>query len=266
MKQISPFFWKRLRYFLSRVLGTRLQKAKGIYFVQINGKRFKRMTYCDSFQTSMLEQHLHCFVDTPYFPSIATRYEHELWLTFVEGKIVEKVDESFLLKFVDFYATLYAKGPKLLETKETMFPQQLHQDLKFLGQVGVLSAEEESALDLCAQQLVPQHVWVGYDFTDPVLKNFVLATPGLQLCAVDVEGLAHHQLIGMGLGKAFALWGKEHQDHILTQLLKRNVPDFVSYFPFIELSFLAKWTKRSFFEHKWKFVNAKVFEKFHNVQ
>lgn len=264
-KQTSPFFWKRVKYFLSRLFGTRLQKAKGIYFVQMNGQWFKRLTYCDSYQVSVLEQNLKAFCDTSYFPSLATSYESELWVTFVEGEMVRNVDDVFLEKFVDFYATLYAKAPKLIVADETLFPQQLQQDLAFLGQVGVLSAQEVQTLSSCAQKLAPEKLWIGFDYTDPVLKNFVLTQPNLQLCAVDVEGLAQNQLIGMGLGKAFALWGKDHRKHILDRLGKQNIPDFVSYYPFIELGFLAKWVKRSFFEQKWRFVNPKVFEKFHQV-
>ncbi len=264
-KQTSPFFWKRLRFFLSRLFGTRLQKSKGLYFVQLNGKRFKRLTYCDSYQASRIEENLTHFLDTSWFPDLATVYEHEIWVQFVEGETIKEVNEDFLGQFVKFYAAIYTKDPKWLKTEETLFPSRLQQDLHFLGQVGVLGSKEANKLSEVATHLVPEKVWIGFDYTDPVLKNFVLTREERRLCAIDVEGLARDQLIGMGLGKAFALWVGPYREFVLDELRRRDTPDILSYFPFVELCFLAKWVKRSFFEHKWKFVNPKVFEKFYNL-
>jgi hypothetical protein len=72
-RQRSPFLLKRVRYFLSRLFGTRLQKAKSLHFVTVNGKQFKRLVLCDSYLASEIEQHLETFRGSEHFPPLVTR-------------------------------------------------------------------------------------------------------------------------------------------------------------------------------------------------
>ncbi len=121
IRQSSPFFLKRVKYFLSRLFGTRLQKAKGIHFVTVNGHRFKRLILCDSFLATEIEQHLEGFRESGYFPPLVARYEHEIWLEYVEGIPVRSVDEDLVLKIAEFYATVYGKNPILMNTISRLF-------------------------------------------------------------------------------------------------------------------------------------------------
>lgn len=262
IRQSSPFFLKRVKYILSRLTGTRLQKAKSMHFVRMNGHCFKRLILCDSFLASEIEQHLDCFADSGFFPPLVTRYEHEIWLEYVEGVTIQSVDEQCVLKVAEFYATVYGTNPTLLNTKHSPFPDRLLQDLRFLHQVGVLTQDSHLNLQSAVHDLTPEHVWVGYDYTDPVLKNFILRTENGRICVVDVDGLAGNQLLGIGVAKACVRWLGPYQSLFFSSLASQGAPDFQKYFSFVELCFIAKWTKRAFLEHDWKVIDSTLFERF----
>jgi hypothetical protein len=261
-QQSSPFFLKRIKYFLSRSFGTRLQKAKSIHFVTVNGHRYKRLLLCDSFLASEIERYLENFTQSGYFPPIVARYEHEIWLEFVEGISIKSVDEQFVVKIAEFYATVYGNKPALLEVKKSLFPDRLLQDLRFLHQIGVLTQASYQDLQDAVPGLIPEEVWVGFDYTDPVLKNFILRPETGQICVVDIDGLAENQLLGIGVAKACVRWLGPYRSLFFSTLAKQGAPDIQKYFSFVELCFLAKWTKRAFLEHDWKVIQPTLFERF----
>jgi hypothetical protein len=266
IKQNSPFFLKRVKYFLSRLFGTRLQKAKGIHFVKVNGHQFKRLILCDSFLASEIEQNLETFSGNGYFPPLVARYEHELWLEYVEGVPIRSVDEEFVLKIAEFYATVYGKSPILLNSIQSPFPNRLFQDLRFLRQINVLTQDSYRDLQSAAQDLIPEKVWVGHEYTDPVLKNFILRKENGQICVVDVDGLAGNQLLGTGVAKACVRWLGPYRSLFFSSLANQGAPDFQTYFSFVELYFLVKWMKRAFLEHDWKVIEPALFERFRHPQ
>jgi len=263
--QSSPYLLKRVRYFMSHLLGTRLQRSHKLYFVTLNGQRFKRLILSDSSLASGIENNLESFGPTAPFPPLVACYEREIWLEFIDGSPIQTADEQLVRKVADFYATVYARRPHQLDIGESPFLHRLHQDLRFLNQVGVLTDSLYQDLMATAGRLTPQKVWVGFDYTDPVLKNFVISRPGGRLYAVDVGGLADNQLIGMGVAKACRRWLGPFREVFFECLVREGVPNFQTYFPFVELSALAKSTKWSFFEKKWKAVKPVLFERFRHL-
>jgi len=260
--QKSPFLLKRFGYLLSRLYGTRLQKDKSLHYVTINGQRFKRIVLCDSYLASQIERALEYFSDCGYFPQVITRYERELWVEFVVGERAHTVDEGFVEKMALFYATLYTKGPRSVNAVESGFPQRLHRDLHFLHQIALLDDRSYQDLDAAANTLTPKKLWLGFDYTDPVLKNFVVRPEHKTICAIDVDGLSGDQLIGMGVMKACVRWLTPFEGLFFERLVQQRVPDFQTYLPFIKLCFLAKWTKQFFFERKWKAMDPRLFDEF----
>ena len=129
-----------------------------------------------------------------------------------------------------------------------MFSENLHRDL-----------------DAVANRMTPKTLWMGFDYSDPVLKNFVILKDSGKVCAIDVEGLADNQLLGMGIAKACLRWLDPYRDLFFEHLGRPHVPDFRKDFPFIELCFLAKWTKRAFFEQKLKIIDPNLFERFRHL-
>ena len=69
-------------------------------------------------------------------------------------------------------------------------------------------------------------------------------------------------LLGWGAAKASARWLGDHRADLLLRLKELGVPDFASYFDFVELSFRAFWQKSSFLEKKRHFVDPAIFAPF----
>ena len=117
-----------------------------------------------------------------------------------------------------------------------------------------------NALDGCevrslcdaARALEPPTLWVGFDYTDPVLKNFVLAPPEPRLYAIDVESLESDQLVGTGIAKALVRWLDDpEREEILTRAAA-PVPGMREAFPYVRLCFEAHYAVRMYLEQKWK--------------
>ena len=266
IQQSYPFFLKRVKYFLSRLFGTRLQKAKGIHFVTVNGSQFKRLILCDSFLATEIEQHLERFRDSGFFPPFVGRYEHEIWLEYVEGVQIRNVDEDVVLKIAEFYATVYRKTPELVNATQSPFPGRLLQDLRFLSKIDVFTQDVYRDLQSAVQELMPEQLWVGHEYTDPVLKNFILRKENGRICVVDVDGLAGSQLLGIGVAKACVRWLGPYRDLFFSSLANQGAPDFQKYFSFVELCFLAKWMKRAFLEQDWKVIDPTLFGRFRHPE
>jgi hypothetical protein len=145
---------------------------------------------------------------------------------------------------------------------QSPFPGRLYQDLHFLRQINVLTQDSYQDLQAAAHDLIPEKVWVGHEYTDPVLKNFIARKENGRICVVDVDGLAGNQLLGIGVAKACVRWLGPYRSLFFSSLAKQGAPDFQKYFSFVELCFLAKWMKRAFLEHDWKVMDSTLFERF----
>lgn len=255
---------RRATTLLKRLFGTQLLKSQDLRFVTINGQRFKRLILRDSFQAAEIERRLESFGANNYFPELVTRSENEVWVQFVDGQRLAEVDEPALAKLADFYAAVYSRRPRQVALADRPYVRRIDQNLRFLNQVGVLSDTTRRDLEAVARRLAPERVWIGFDYLDPVLKNFVIRNDG-QLCAVDVESLFDEQLIGTGVAKACVHWLEPFRDDVLARLAGAGAPDFQSYFGFVELAFVARWTKTKFLARKQKFVDAGLFERFRDL-
>ncbi len=228
--------------------------------------RYKRLILCDSFLANEIAGNLEHFRQAGFFPDLVAQYEQELWLEFVEGEKVRSVNESLVQNIAEFYATVYGKNPIFLDTEDTQFVERLLRDLRFLHSIGVLTQDAFQDIQAVVPELTPTHVWVGYDYTDPVLKNFIVRSDNGRLCVIDVDGIAGNQLLGMGVAKACFRWIGPHRSLFFSSLAQHGAPDIGQYFSFVELCFLGKWTKRAFLEHDWNVIDAALFERFRKVK
>lgn len=266
MRQESHYsLRKRARFILSRLFGTRLQDTKNLYFVTMNGRRFKRLILRDSYLASEIERSLERFGASEHFPPLVIRYENEIWVEFVRGTSIQKADERIVEMMADFFATVYTRRPQQVEAIEAPYLWRLQQDLCFLNQVGVLADGAYRELDAAAERLIPKQVWVGFDYTDAKLDNFVITEETQQVCAVDVESLRDNQLMGIGVAKACVRWLEPFRKVFFDHLARKGVPAFQPYFPFVELCVLANWATRGFFEKKWRFVDPTRFDRFRHL-
>jgi len=263
IKQRSATSWlRRLRYRLSRLAGARLQKSQRIYVVEINGHRFKRTIQPDSYTAECIERSLEAFAESDRLPGVAIQYERELWVEFIDGERLKSADGEVVRAVAELFSILHRNNPRLVATDETRFGTRLRRSLRFLHRVGVLNADVYADLREAAQRLQPTSVWVGYEYTDAILKNFIVAADDGRTCAIDVESLAADELIGMGYAKASQFWLGEYKAEFLEHLSGHGGPDFRPYLPFVELYFLSQWMQRAFIEQKWRFVDASRFEPF----
>jgi hypothetical protein len=229
--------------------------------VEVGETRCKRIVFADSHHASTLAGRLQTFAREAIYPGLILERERELWVEFVEGERARRVDDALLDGVAGLLATLMKRAPRRVPLRETPFLPDLERDLAFLTRAGVLDARSGDALASRARELAPAFVWVGYDCTDAILKNFVW-TPEGRLRAVDVESLGADQLLGVGAAKAATRWLGEHREEFLQRLKGLGVPEFESYFPFVELSFRAFWQKSSLLEGKRRFVDPGIFARF----
>jgi hypothetical protein len=266
-KQEHPYSpIKRLRYFLSRAGGTRLQKSQNLRFVTFNGQRFKRLILRDSFLAAEIERNLLRFGPSRRIPPFVIRYEHEIWVEYVDGARLTQPDAAAATDLAAFYAEVNARLARRLPLEETRFHGCLQLDLRFLHKVGMLDDAACREILETAERLKPAEVWVGFDYTDPVMKNFVRRADDGAICAVDVESLEYDQLIGTGAAKACLRWMEPHRHSFLTAYGRTDAPDFRPYFDYVELCFLVGYKKLMFMERKWKYLDPGVFERFRRAQ
>lgn len=252
---------RRLRDAVRGGLVRRPPRSQRVYVVTINGRRYKRVVLPDAHHASQVASRLREFGPAQIYPSLILEREREVWVEFVEGERPPAGTPEVVDGVADLLAVLLRRAPRRQPLEETSFLHDVCVDLRFLGEVGVLSPDAADALRERAVALAPEAVWVGYDCTDTILKNFV-RTPEGRIRAVDVESLGADQLLGSGVAKACLRWLGPERGRFLDRLRAAGAPDFTGYLPFVELCFLAFWTKSSFLEGKSRFVDPALFERF----
>ncbi|MFW5815622.1 MAG: hypothetical protein ACOCVP_02080 [Wenzhouxiangella sp.] len=236
-------------------------KSQRAFFVTLNGHRYKRVVCGDSVQAAAVAAALEDCRDVVGLPEVVLAQENEVWVRFVEGRRVEAGTESDWLALNDFFAALYAKEPRLVDLAETRLHPRLLVDLDFLRDSGVLDESRHTTLCGRAEQLRPARLWLGYDYLDPVLKNFVINDQGL--FAVDIESLEAGVALGTGIAKSGLHWLGADRQRFLERLCRQpGVPDLKAQLGYVELCLLAAWTKRKLLTGKWSRVRSQPFDRF----
>lgn len=260
IRQRSLHGWpRRLRAALGPLAG--LPRSQRVYLVTLGDWRCKRIVFADSQPAAAIAQRLQTFASDAVYPGLLLERERELWVEYIEGERVERVDDALLADLARLLGVLMKRDPRRVPLRETPWLANLELDLAFLAGVGVLDAAVSHRLAAGARERAPRHVWVGYDCSDAILKNFVWQRGG-GLRAVDVESLGAGQLLGSSAAKAATRWLGPRRAEFLSQLRAIGVPDFESYFDFVELCFRAFWQKSSYLERKRRFLDPRLFEPF----
>ena len=265
-----PRFRQSSLHSLGRRLGMRLRRhwlgrfvpEKRVRLIEIGGARFKRLTLPDAWTAAQLARSLERFRSHQLFPAVIAQSANELLLEYVEGSsIAEPLDEAGCDQLAGFFAVLYAQGRQAIETRAAGITHALRLDLAFLGQVGVLDAAALLELEHAAEALAPAQIYLGYDYLDPIARNFVI-TPAGRLVAVDVEELMPGQLLGSGVAKAVLRTPGARRERLLAGIRRTAGLDLAPVMPFVELAFLAGWTKRALLKGRAKLVSPELFEPF----
>lgn len=220
-----------------------LRKSQRRRFVRVNGQICKRLLLHDSHLAAEIERNLEAFGPSVMFPPLITRFENEIWVEFIPGEKLTRSDDRVVAAMAGFYSALYARAPRQVALAETPYADRVQRDLRFLHRAGLIDEATWRDLAAAAEALAPPRLWLGFDYVDPVLKNFIWRADSGRLCAVDVESLVCDQPLGTGIAKAAVHWLDPAQRAGLLARLDPAVPDFRADLPFVELAFLARWTK-----------------------
>jgi hypothetical protein len=265
-----PRFRQRSLHTLGRRVGMTLRRhlfgrfvpEKQVRLIQIGGARCKRLTLPDTWTATQMARSLERFRAHPVFPALLAQSANELLLEFVEGRpIAEPLDDATCDQLAEFFAVLYAQDRHAIEPRGAGFVAALQQDLAFLGRVGVLEPAALPELARAAEALVPAQVYVGHDYLDPIARNFVV-TPAGRLVAIDVEDLLPNQLLGSGVAKAVLRTPGAQRERLLAGIRRTAGLDLAPVMPFVELAFLAGWTKRALLKGRARLVRPELFEPF----
>lgn len=232
----------------------------------MNGHRYKRVILRDSYLAAEIARSLRSFGETPLIPTLVMHQENELWVEFVEGSALAASDPGAVSMLAAFYAEVYGRAPRRVSVAGASFHRSFLRDLHFLHRVGVLSDACHGDLVTVVERLAPEQAWVGFDYKDPLLKNFVVRNDDGGLCAVDVESLTPDTLMGTGVAKALDRWLEPQREAFFAELRQHTAPDFAVYFPYVELFFTAHWTKRACFVGRSSYLDPKRFERFRQLR
>ena len=186
---------RRLRFALQRWFTNRPTGTQRIYRVDVDGRTAKRIVFPDSYEAARVARSLQVFGPSGIVPAVLLQRERDLWLEFDEGQPLnelDSLDEITLERLVEVFATLYSREPRLVALDRTSFAHALSTDLEFLRDVGVLSSGVRGLLAEFTERKAPKEVWVGYDCTDAILKNFVREPSG-RVRLIDAETVAAGQ-------------------------------------------------------------------------
>jgi hypothetical protein len=236
-------------------------KTQDAYFVTINGHRYKRVVFGDSHQAAAVADALESYRRCVGLPELILSQENEVWVRFVEGRKPDPEQAEDWLALNDFFAALYAADHYQIDLDSTPLHERLLVDLAFLRDCGIFDGEQHARLADCAERLKPEQIWLGADYVDPVLKNFVVNDRGLFV--IDIESLHCGVMLGTGVAKSSLHWlGRDSQAFFERLLDHKGVPDLRPQKDYVELSFLSGWTKRKLLTGKWSRVQTKRFERF----
>lgn len=252
---------RRLLNWLRARLRHGVGKSQQAFFVTINGHSYKRVVFGDSLEASAVAGALEACRDCVGLPELVLIQESEVWVRFVDGRKLDPASQSDRHALMDFFAALYAKDPELVDLAETTLHPRLLIDLGFLRDSGVLDEVRYAMLRERAGQLRPERLWLGYDYVDPVLKNFVINDQGL--FAVDIESLQKGVALGTGIAKSGLHWLSDDRQGFLERICAQpGVPDLAAQQAYVELCLVAGWTKRKLLTGKWSRARAGHFDRF----
>ena len=254
---------RRTLYGLRNLLFGGVGKGQAVYFVDYRGWRYKRIVFGDSRQAEVVATALSTVAAVDAFPRLVLWHEREIWVEFVTGRKIDVSDAEDITRLSTFFARLYQDTPIAAAVND--LDRRLQIDLWFLERAEVLSTAEVETLRATAQRLLPEQVLRGFDYTDPVAKNFIVADSGAAgggLKAIDVESLQMQQPLGTGIAKAALHWPDFDTSAFVDQVVAAGAPDFKPQYAYVELCLLAGWTKRKLLTGKRRYVQPERFAKF----
>lgn len=264
MDEIEPFRHRpllsrrrRLRLRL-RALRNFLTPSHRVRLVEIGGYRCKRVSFRDSWLAERTARNLERFSGTKLFPQLILHFENELFVEFVDGTAIQTFGEEHLPPLVSFFTALYSTDAKARPGHGSNLLTTTHRDLDFLRDVDALPRELVRDVKERAAALLPDTLFFGYDYEDALARNFI-STPSGEFVGVDVEALRDDRLLGGGVAKTLMRGSLDLRRAIYRHFEVAGLPHIAKTLPFVEIAFLANWTKRSFLKRRARNIDPQHF-------
>lgn len=230
-------------------------KRQRVYFVSINGHRYKRVVLGDSFEAMRVATAMATAPGRDHFPALIHRHENELLLAFVEGRPFDPSSSDDRAALAAFFAALYRQPRATLALDGPR--ERLAVDARFLCDAGLIDGGMRDRVLDRAAALEPAELIVGLDYVDAVAKNFVLA--GKQLKAIDVESLRHDEWLGSGIVNAGLHWLRpEWRDAFVADVERAAGFTLGGQLPWLELAWRVGWIKRKLLQGKAHAIRVEV--------
>lgn len=227
---------KRLRRRLLSAFSLWDRKGYDVRYVYINKKQYKKVIFRTEAMANRVYADLKAFGPSRHFPAVVGKQWSTLWVEFVRGSTIRKVDENSLPLLADLYAAVYKRQSRLVALRETLAWHDFYRDLCFLHEVKILSDRPYRELIEHSHEIIPAMVWVGFDYRDPITANLVLRKDEDAVCAIDIKNIYSETLIGRGIAKARSRWLSDAlTGSFFEQLRSKGAPDFRAYLPFLEI-------------------------------
>lgn len=244
---------------LRRLTGAVGVKSHEVHFVRTGDEIHKRVRFHHAGEAMAVEKALSRFGSFEGLPALVVRYGTEVWVEYVHGEMLDPRSASLDL-LPRFFAQLYQRGNRRLALAATTFPLRLKDDLAYLDRVGYLSRDVCRRLAERAEAIEPAEVWTGFEYIDPLPKNFVVRN-GV-LVGVDIEALQPEALLGIGPAKAFLRWYAYPVADFLSRLAEAGAPDISGQLEYAELCFRCTYAKQKTFQRKTHLAPPSSFDRF----
>lgn len=246
---------RRMYFAVIRRLSGVFSKRQAVYFVDINGTRFKRVVLGDSYEAVLVERALAGAPGRARFPQLIHRHENELLLSFVEGRKFDPARASDCNALAAFFGALYSADRRGGSSGNLW--RALEIDLEFLVTAGLFDPGLKASLLERACELRPAEIQVGLDYVDPVAKNFVM--DGDSIVAIDVESLRRDVPLGTGIAKAGVHWlARDAMGDFIDRVSDASGFTLRGQQPFVELCFRVAWTKRKLLQGKHRAIRFEL--------
>jgi hypothetical protein len=243
---------QRARRALARLAGGE-GKYQRVYRVEFGALHLKQIVFARAAIAERLEAILTRLREARVAPAPIARYGRELWLEFLEGEPVA-AEPPPLDELARIFASLHREAPRQVAREERDFAGEAASDIDFLYAAGALTGTHHAALRERAEKWCPESLWVGYDYSDARPANFLRIANG-ELRVIDVESLQDQAPLGAGVVRASLRWPGLGLEALLARLRDQDAAPFEPYLDFVELWYLASWTKRCLLQRKHRLVD-----------
>src|SRR5690606_6822011 len=89
-----------------------------VRYVYINKKKYKKVIFSTEVMADRVQADLKAFGPSRHFPTVVGKYQNTLWVEFIRGSAIRKVDENNLALLTDLYAAVY-RHSRLVSLRET---------------------------------------------------------------------------------------------------------------------------------------------------